>query len=168
MKQVPPRRSLLVAAAAALAGCGAIKAPPPLVPPQPPFAALARTTCNEEAFQAHNPNGAWVHPQQNYYAPGAKAPTEDDMKHLLVNDAAVVVRYRPDAPRSQRAVLRDWAATQVSAVVLPALRPDAAQVEAFTINRHLICDGADPNQLTVFADRRGSLRVTPHPSSGTG
>jgi hypothetical protein len=169
VSQAPPRRSILVAAAAAavlaLGGCGAPKAPPPAAAPA--FAAGGSVTCGEEAYQAHSPNGGWQHPQQSYYGPKDKGvPSKTDMQHLLVNDAAAVVYYRRDAPAGQREALHDWAGTKVSVVVLPARSDAAPQLEAFTSNRHLTCDGVDPEQLTVFANRRGVLQIIPHGSSG--
>jgi hypothetical protein len=169
VNQVPPRRSSPIAAAVAallaLGGCGGAEAPPQ--PPAAAFAAAAKVQCSEQAYSvAADPASSWAHPQQNYYAPGAPAPSESDLQHLLVNDAAVVVRYHPRAPVAARAALRDWAKKLSSVVVLSGRSADAAAVEAFTGNRHLICDGADPAQLTVFADRRGSLEIAPHPGTG--
>jgi hypothetical protein len=169
VSQAPPRRSILVAAAAAavlaVGGCSTPKAPPPAAAPT--FASRAAVTCAEEAYQAHDPNGGWQHPQQSYYAPADKVmPTDRDLQHLLVNDAAAIVRYRRDAPTSQREALRNWAGTKVSVVVMPSRADGAPQLEAFTSNRHLTCDGVDPDQLTVFADRRGVLQIIPHGGSG--
>ncbi len=115
---------------------------------------------------ARDAGGAWTHPQQNFYAPGDDAPSESDLAHLLVNDAAAVVRYRPEAPGAAREALREWAGTLSSVVVLPARAPEAGQVEAYTSNRHLLCDGVDTAQLTSFADRRGTLQADPHGDAG--
>jgi len=168
--QAPPRRSLLVAAAAAgvlaLGGCGASPPRRPAPAPAPTFASLGSVSCAEEAYTAHNPNGGWRHPLQSYYAPGEKVPSEVDLQHLLINDASAVIRYRRDAPRIRREALRTWAGTQTSVVVLASRSADAPQLEAFTANRHLTCDGVDPAQLTVFTDRRGSLQIAPHDTDG--
>jgi hypothetical protein len=168
--QAPPRRSLLVAAAAAgmlaFVGCGASSPPRTAAAPAPTFAPLGSVSCAEEAYTAHNPNGGWRHPLQSYYAPGKKVPTEVDLQHVLINDAAAVIRYRRDAPRIRREALRTWAGTKVSVAVLPSRSIDAPQLEAFTSNRHLTCDGVDPEQLTVFTDRRGGLQITPHDDHG--
>ncbi len=115
---------------------------------------------------ARDPGGAWTHPQQNFYAPGQPAPSDGDLAHLLVNDAAVVVRYRPEASGAAREALREWAGKLSSVVVVPALSSDAVQVEAYTSNRRLICDGIDATQLTAFADRRGSLQIETHNDTG--
>jgi hypothetical protein len=163
---VPLRLSFAAAAAVifTLAGCGS--EPQPVAAPVPTFAPAAHVTCNEEAYTAHPPATGWQHPQQNFYAPGEQAPTEKDLQHLLSMDAAMVVRYRPDAPKAARKALQDWAPLRAAIVVQPARAANAYQVEAFTVNRHLICDGVDPKQLSTFADSRGSLQVVPHGDSG--
>jgi len=175
VSQAPPRRSILVAAAAAavllLAGCGDESTSPSQSPapaaPLPTFAPTGQVTCSEEAYQAKPPAAGWTHPSQNYYAPGqADMPTAADLEHLLAADSAVVVRYRPDAPRERREALKAFAASGTAIVVLPARTRDDAAVEAFTVNRRLLCDGVDAAQLTVFAQRRGSLDTAPHDETG--
>lgn len=152
-------------AVAALTGCSSPADPPPAAP-TPTFAAAGTVFCNEEAFQLQAA-GAWAHPQQNFYAPGdPDPPSESDLTHLIAMDSAAVVRYRPDAASADLSALRKWAASAASLVVVPSASRDAAQVEAFTSNRHLICDGVDPAQLTAFADKRGSLNVAPHGDTG--
>ena len=76
------------------------------------------------------------------------------------------MRYRAEAPRVRREALRDWAAAQTSAVAVPAASREAPQVEAFTSNRRLTCDGVDDGQLTLFAGRRGSVATEPHDDTG--
>jgi hypothetical protein len=148
-----------------LTGCGDALPPQPVPSPAPTFAPIGRVTCSESDYAARAPETGWKHPQQSYYAPGQPAPSEADLQHLLINDAAVVVRYRADAPRVRREALRDWAAVQTPAVALPAGSPTAPQVEAFTSERHLTCDGVDDGQLTVFAERRGAA-APPHDDTG--
>ena len=148
-----------------LAGCGDALPPQPAPSPAPTFAPIGRVECSEENYAARAPESGWEHPKQSYYAPGRPAPSEADLQHLLVNDAAVVVHYRADAPRVRRETLRDWAASQQSAFALPARSRTAPQVEAFTADRHLTCDGVDDGQLTVFAERRGAA-APPHGDTG--
>ena len=124
-------------------------------------------TCTERAYTAEAPRSGWVHPQQNYYAPEQQpAPAEADLQHLLVMDDSAIVRYGRGASPDDRAALRDWAATQVSVVVAPAGARDSAQVEAFTFDRHLSCDGVDTQQLSDFASRRGAIQPELHDDSG--
>jgi hypothetical protein len=158
--------ALLSGLATALTGCAT---PPDSVRPKatPTFAPAGKVTCDETAFEPRTP-GAWTHPQQNFYAPGEPAPTESDLNHLMRMDNAAVVRYRPDASSDAREELRAWAPTQTALVVVPSRRRGAPQVEAFSSNRHLICDGVDADQLTVFASRRGNTQIVPHDDSGTG
>jgi len=160
------RRAFPVLAVLVLTGCGDGSAPRPAATPAPTFAPIGRVTCSENAYAARAPESGWTHPRQTYYTPGQQAPSEADLQHLLVEDAAVVVRYRAEAPRVRREALRDWAATQRSVVAVPAESGEAPQVEAFTSNRHLTCDGVDDGQLTVFAERRGSAAAEPHDDTG--
>jgi hypothetical protein len=159
----------MVAAAAATvlaaAGCG--ETPQPARPPAPTFAPLGSVTCSEQAYAAKAPRQGWVHPQQNYYAPGQQPmPSDIDLQHLLIQDDSVIVRYARGAAEADRAALRDWAATQTSVVVAPATAPDPAPVEAFRVDRQLTCDGADPQQLSDFAGGRGAIEPQFHDESG--
>ena len=160
------RRAFPVLALLVLAGCGDASAPRPAATPAPTFAPIGRVTCSEKAYAARPPGSGWTHPTQSYYAPGQQTPSDADLQHLLVKDAAVVVRYRADAPRVRREALRDWAAAERSAVAVPAGSREAPQVEAFTSNRHLTCDGVDDGQLGVFAGGRGSVAPEPHEDTG--
>jgi hypothetical protein len=168
-----PRRHIAVAAAAALlalAGCGddgGSSPQPPAAAPLPAFAPAGKAACSEEAYTASAADGGWTHPSQNFYAPGDDPmPSENDLQHLLVADAAVIVRYRPDAPAEAREALRGWAGTKAAIVTLPGKTAGDVAVEAFTSNRRLVCDGVDAAQLTTFADRRGAVQSVPHDEEG--
>ncbi len=158
------RAAALGGLAAALTGCAAAAGSPP--PPAPTFA-HGSVMCNEIAYTPRAP-GAWAHPQQSYYAPGGRVPTDSDLRHLLLMDNAAVVRYRADAPAAARTQLRAWAGTRAALVVVPTSVRSAAPVEAFTANRRLTCDGVDTAALTVFADRRGTAAPVQHGDSGKG
>lgn len=159
----PGRAAAALGLAAAVTGCSAASQASEL--PAPTFAPPGGVVCNEVAFRPRPP-GSWVHPIQSFYAPGERAPTDSDLRHLMLMDNAAVVRYRADAPASARARLRAWAQTLPALVVVPTRRDHAPPVEAFTGNRRLTCDGVDTTALTAFADRRGQAAIVPHGDSG--
>jgi uncharacterized protein DUF3105 len=128
-----------------------------------PVGRFERAACGERPHSAPSPAG-WFHPRESFYPPGAPAPRQADLDHLINNDDAVVVTYRPDAsPAAQRA-LRAWAAAGIGVVVAPSPARDARPLEAFTATRRLTCDGIDLDKLTSFTDRHFTkpLRYRPH------
>ncbi len=107
---------------------------------------------------------AYVHPALYFYTPDdPNLPSDEDLEHLLVNDNALVVRYRPDLPAADRQALRDWGPYQLALVIAPTDAPDAPPVEAFTRFRRLTCDAVDTEQLTAFSNTRQSSVGEPHP-----
>ena len=118
--------------------------------------------CEEGEYEASDPR-SYVHPALYFYTPDdPNLPAESDLDHLLVNDNALVVRYRPDLPAADRQALRDWGPYQLALVIAPADTPDAPAVEAFTRFRRLTCDGVDTDQLTAFSNTRQSSAAEPH------
>ena len=172
MSSRAPRRLQVAAAAVllALASCGddSKSSPrPAAAPPLPTFAPTGQVACSEEAYTAAPPSSGWTHPSQSFYEPGQKPmPQEGDLQHLLAADSAMIVRYRPDAPRERREALRTFATTQAAIVVVPGKTRDGVALEAFTSNRRLICDGVDAEQLTAFATSRGAVQSAPHDGLG--
>jgi hypothetical protein len=109
---------------------------------------------------------SWFHPRERFYPPRGPAPTRADLDHLARRDFAVIVTYRPDAPRDARDALERWAAEGIGVVVAPRRAGDGSALEAYTFDRRLTCDGVDLDQLTEFTDRHFSrpLDYEPHGS----
>jgi hypothetical protein len=142
------------------------RAPPPLVTNvrrHSPVGRFEKATCRRRASSVENPT-RWFHPTDSFYAPGGDAPTRADLDHLANNDGAVIVTYREDAPLAARNALRRWAATGIGVVVAPASSTRSQQLEAYTSDRRLTCDGVDLDQLTTFTDRHFSKPIpySPH------
>jgi hypothetical protein len=142
------------------------RAPTPLVTKireKSPVGRYEEATCRERPYSVENPT-RWFHPTDNFYPPGKDAPTRADLDHLANNDGAVVVTYRADAPRAARDALQRWAATGIGVVVAPAGSRRSPELEAYTSDRLLTCDGVDLDQLTTFTDRHFSKPIpyTPH------
>lgn len=118
--------------------------------------------CEEGAYEASNPR-SYVHPALYFYTPDdPNLPSEGDLDHLLVNDNALVVKYRPDLPAADRQALRDWGPYPLALVIAPTDAPDAPLVQAFTQFPRLTCDGVDTDQLTAFSNTRQSSAADPH------
>lgn len=128
-----------------------------------PVGRFERAVCRARPYSAPNP-ASWFHPQESFYPPGADAPSQADLDHLVNNDDAVVVRYRADAPSRVRTALREWAAAGIGVVVAPSRVRDAPPLEAVTASRRLTCDGIDLDRLTRFTDRHFTqpLGYRPH------
>jgi hypothetical protein len=142
------------------------RAPPPLVTKirrQSPVGRFEKATCRERSYSVVNPT-RWFHPTDNFYPPGEHAPTRADLDHLANNDGAVAVTYDEDASRAAQEALRRWAATGIGVVVAPSGSSGPHQLEAYTSDRRLTCDGVDLDQLTTFTDRHFSKPIpyTPH------
>jgi hypothetical protein len=129
-----------------------------------PVGRFEAARCTERAHSPSDPS-SWFHPLQNFYAPDAPAPSQDDLDHLMTNDDAVVVTYRRDASAAARDALKAWAAEGIGVVVAPSRARDARPLEAFTATRRLECDGVDLDRLTSFTDRHFTkpLRYQQHP-----
>jgi Protein of unknown function (DUF3105) len=144
------------------------QAPAPLVTKirrHSPVGRFETATCQDQRYSVKDP-ARWFHPTDNFYPPGADAPTRADLDHLANNDGAVVVTYRQDATHAARRALQRWAATGIGVVVAPATSKNAPQLEAYTSDRRLTCDGVDLDQLTTFTDRHFSKPI-PYNSHGT-
>jgi hypothetical protein len=142
------------------------RAPPPLVTKirrHSPVGRFEKATCRERPYSVENPT-RWFHPTDNFYPPGSDAPTRADLDHLANNDGAVVVSYRRDASAAARSALKRWAATGIGVVVAPADPASSHELEAYTSDRRLTCDGIDLDRLTTFTDRHFSKPIpyTPH------
>jgi hypothetical protein len=140
--------------------------PPPLVTKirrHSPVGRFEQATCRERPYSVQDPT-RWFHPTENFYPPGRDVPTRADLDHLANNDGAVVVTYREDASPAARDALERWAATGIGVVVAPANSSRSHQLEAYTADRQLRCDGVDLDQLTSFTDRHFSKPIpyTPH------
>ena len=147
--------------ALALAGCGGDDRP--AAGTTSGATEAVAVACEEGPYEATNPR-TYVHPALYFYSPDDPSlPSESDLDHLLVNDNALVVRYRPDLPAADRQALRDWGPFQLALVIAPNDAPEAPSVEAFTQFRRLTCDGVDTDQLTAFSNTRQSSVREPHP-----
>ena len=147
--------------ALAVAGCGGDDGP--AAETSSGATETVASACEEGAYEASNPR-SYVHPALYFYTPDDPSlPSDEDLEHLLVNDNALVVRYRPDLPAADRQALRDWGPYQLALVIAPTDAPDAPPVEAFTRFRRLTCDGVDTDQLTAFSNTRQSSVAEPHP-----
>ena len=145
------------------------RAPPPLVTEirrRSPVGRFEEATCRVGPHSVDNPT-RWFHPTDNFYLPGAGAPTRADLDHLAHEDGAVVVTYPEDAPAAAREALQRWAATGIGVVVAPAAPGRTTALEAYTSDRRLECDGVDLDRLTTFTDRHFSKPIpfTPHGES---
>ena len=107
---------------------------------------------------------AWFHPRERFYPPTGATPSRADLDHLASRDFAVVVLYAPDAPRAARVALERWAADGAGVIVAPNRAGDPPELEAYTFDLRLTCDGVDLDQLTEFTDRHFSrpLDYEPH------
>ena len=119
--------------------------------------------CRRQAHSIADPE-AWFHPRERFYPPSGDAPSRADLDHLASRDFAVVVLYGPDAPRAARAALERWSAEGAGVIVAPDRAGDPPELEAYTFDRRLTCDGVDLDQLTEFTDRHFSrpLDYEPH------
>lgn len=140
--------------------------PPPVVTKirrHSPVGRFERATCRERPYSVQDPT-RWFHPTESFYPPGGDVPTRADLDHLANNDGAVVVTYREDASPAAREALERWAAAGIGVVVAPASSSRSHQLEAYTSDRRLRCDGVDLDQLTSFTDRHFSKPIphTPH------
>ena len=150
-----------VGLALALAGCGGDDGP--AAGTSSGATEAVTIACEEGPYEATNPR-TYVHPALYFYTPDdPNRPSESDLDHLLVNDNALVVRYRPDLPAADRQALRDWGPYQLALVIAPTDAPEAPPVEAFTRFRRLSCDGVDTDRLTAFSNTRESSVEEPHP-----
>jgi hypothetical protein len=142
------------------------RAPTPLVTRvrrHSPVGRYEKATCRERAHSVDDPT-RWFHPTDNFYPPGKDAPARADLDHLANNDGAVIVTYRQGAPPAALEALERWAATGIGVVVAPAGSNGSPDLEAYTSDRRLTCDGVDLDQLTIFTDRHFSKPIpyTPH------
>ena len=140
--------------------------PPPLVTKirrHSPVGRFEEATCSERPYSVADPT-RWFHPTENFYPPGREVPTRADLDHLANNDGAVVVTYREDAsPR--RGTRCSAGRPPASAWWSPRRTASRShQLEAYTSDRRLRCDGVDLDQLTSFTDRHFSKPIpyTPH------
>ena len=119
--------------------------------------------CRRRAHSVSPPE-TWFHPPDSFYPPGGGAPSRADLDHLAARDFAVVVTYRPDAPRAARDALERWASEGIGVIVAPSDAQSPPPLEAYTFDRRLVCDGVDLDQLTEFTDRHFSrpLDYEPH------
>jgi hypothetical protein len=141
-------------------------APGPLVTEireRSPVGRFEAAACRREPHSVDDPE-TWFHPDESFYRPGDDPPTGADLDHLASRDFAVVVTYRPDAPRAAREALERWAAEGIGVVVAPNGDADSPPLEAYTFDRRLTCDGFDLDRLTEFTDRHFSrpLDYEPH------
>jgi hypothetical protein len=128
-----------------------------------PVGRFERADCRERPHSAPNPSN-WFHPHESFYPPGAAAPRQPDLDHLVNKDDAVVVTYRRDASSAALRALQAWAAAGIGVIVAPSPRRNPRPLEAFTATRRLVCDGIDLDKLTSFTDRHFTkpLRYRPH------
>ena len=148
--------ALVAVAAIAFAGCGGDDEA------ADGTSTAVTVACVEGAYEAGDP-ASYVHPALYFYTPDdPNLPSEGDLDHLLVNDNALVVKYRPDLPAADRQRLRDWGPYELALVIVPTDAPDAPPVEAFTRFLRLTCDGVDEEQLSTFSNTRQSSVAEPH------
>jgi Protein of unknown function (DUF3105) len=119
--------------------------------------------CRRRGHSAADPE-TWFHPRERFYPPSGDAPSRADLDHLASRDFAVVALYRPDASDAARDALERWAAEGTGVIVAPNLAGDSPELEAYTFDRRLTCNGVDLDQLTEFTDRHFSrpLDYEPH------
>jgi hypothetical protein len=143
-------------------------APGPLVThirKRSPVGRFEAAECRLRPHRAADPEN-WFHPRERFYPPRGSVPTRADLDHLASRDFAVIVTYRPNAPRDARDALERWAAEGIGVVVAPGRTNHAPPLVAYTFDRRLTCDGVDLDQLTEFTDRHFSrpLDYEPHAS----
>jgi hypothetical protein len=134
-----------------------------------PVGRFETARCRSRGHSVGDPE-AWFHPRELFYPPSGDAPSRADLDHLASRDSAVVVLYRPDAPRAARDALERWAAEGTGVIVAPNRAGASPELEAYTFDRRLICDGVDLDQLTEFTDRHFSrpLDYEPHADEAGG
>jgi hypothetical protein len=163
---VPARALLTVLAALALSGCGGGDdqgSPATTRVPTTSTPSVATVSCTEGTYQAKNPR-RYVHPSKYFYAVGDKdAPSALDLDHLVINDNAVIVRYRPDASAADRRALEKWGPFVLALVIVPNDAGHAPPIEAYTRYRRLACDGVDVKQLGAFANGARGGGIATHP-----
>lgn len=151
---------------------GAVERPATTIKPGPvvtevrersPVGRFEAAECRRRAHSVAEPE-TWFHPRENFYPPGVQAPSRADLDHLAARDFAVVVTYRPDAPRAARDALERWAVEGTGVIIVPNGDADPPPLEAYTFDRRLVCDGFDLDRLTEFTDRHFSrpLDYEPH------
>ena len=128
-----------------------------------PVGRFEAANCRRHPESVSDPE-TWFHPRERFYPPSGDAPSRADLDHLATRDFAVVVLYRPDAPRAARDTLERWAAEGTGVIVAPNPAGGQPKLEAYTFDRSLTCDGVDLDQLTEFTDRHFSrpLDYEPH------
>jgi hypothetical protein len=128
-----------------------------------PVGRFEAADCRRRPYSVENPK-TWFHPRERFYPPTGDTPSRADLDHLANRDFAVVVVYRPDAPAAARRALERWSAEGTGVIVAPTRVGDRPELEAYTFDRRLICDGIDLDQLTEFTDRHFSrpLDYEPH------
>jgi Protein of unknown function (DUF3105) len=128
-----------------------------------PVGRFEAADCTRRSHSVSDPE-TWFHPRERFYPPNGGAPSRADLDHLASRDFAVVVLYRPDAPGAARNALARWAADGAGVIVAPNRAGDRPELEAYTFDRRLTCDGVDLDQLTEFTDRHFSrpLDYEPH------
>jgi hypothetical protein len=165
------RRAIALVALAVLAGCGSDSDPVASTPTStatatatatPTATASAAATpaegeCDEVEYTPQKDAGGSVHPNANFFEPGAEGlPSKADLDHLLLVDNAVVIYYAADTPRKDIDRFSTWWAQDVkqrTPVVIPDDAPDALPVRARIATVELRCNGLDWNRLTKFANR---------------
>ena len=120
-----------------------------------PVGRFEAARCRIQEHSVADPE-SWFHPRDRFYPPGADAPSRADLDHLASRDFAVVALYRPDAARPARDALERWAAEGTGVIVAPNRAGDHPELEAYTFDRRLTCDGVDLDRLTEFTDRHFS------------
>jgi hypothetical protein len=134
-----------------------------------PVGRFEAADCRHRRHSVADPE-TWFHPRERFYPPSGDVPSRADLDHLASRDFAVVVLYRPDAARTARDALERWAAEGTGVIVAPNRAGDHAELEAYTFDRRLTCDGVDLDQLTEFTDRHFSrpLDYEPHGNEARG
>jgi Protein of unknown function (DUF3105) len=157
---------------------GSVERPAEMIEPGPlvtevrdrsPVGRFEIADCRRQAHSVSDPE-TWFHPRELFYPPRGDAPTRADLDHLARRDFALIVLYRRDAPRAARDALERWAAEGIGVIVAPNRAGDRPELEAYTFDRRLTCDGVDLDQLTEFTDRHFSrpLDYEPHGNQSGG
>jgi hypothetical protein len=134
-----------------------------------PVGRFEAADCRRRGHSVIDPK-TWFHPRERFYPPSGDAPSRADLDHLASRDFAVVVLYRPDSPLAPRRALERWAADGTGVIVAPNRAGNYPELEAYTFDRRLTCDGFDLDQLTEFTDRHFSrpLDYEPHGNEAGG